>query len=347
MTALALAPPRLVRRWQRQAVGSLVWMLDRSGYLTHRLRRSPGLRILTYHGVCRDETTREPWLPPHFVTASSFARQMRILLSLGRVVSLSEVADHLAAGLPLDDPCFAITFDDGYACALRHAVPTMNRLGIKATFFVATGNVERGEWFMSDRLRVLGSLPPRLTADMPRLLRYYVGAPAQAKQVPQDRVRRILDEYWDSVSGALDRQTAETLRPASWTELGDVHGSGHEIAAHTVSHVILGQESGPRREVEIARSVRRVREQVSRCAGFAYPNGGPDDFNAADVEVLRREGIRYAVTTTPGRCVPPLDMYRLPRASIGLRHDDYTFTLEMSGCLDRRRRRQQLGDWAR
>ena len=335
------------RRPRRTPVSPLGARLSRSGIITRRLRRNRGLRILTYHGVCADEVAGEAWLPRHFVTESGFARQMQILASLGRVVHLPEVISNLVNGCPINEPCFAITFDDGHACTLRHAVPVMDRLGIRGTFFVATGHLDDGTWLLSDRLRVLGSLPRGVTADMHPQLRTWVESPARPKSTPHDEVLSLVDDCWPAVADGIDSRTIETLRPPSWNEMVGLHRAGHEIAAHTATHVILAQESRRRRETEIVHSVRRVREQVSRCDGFAYPNGGPDDFDEQDVDVLRRQGVAYAVTTTPGRCLPPVDLYCLPRSSIGLGHNEHVFALEMNGWLDRRRRRQHLGAWAR
>ena len=345
MASSALSLPRVTRRWRQTAASSVTALLSRSGYLARRLRRHPGLRILTYHGVCADGLAGEAWLPRHFVTEGCFARQMRILSDLGHIVHLPDAMTGLEHGRPLREPGFAVTFDDGHACTLRHAIPIMQQLGIRATFFVATGHIDHGEGFLSDRLGLLGGLPRRVTADMRPQLRFFVESPGRPKRVPHDEVKALVDEYWPTAAGRLDPRSVEALRPASWVELSDLHDSGHEVAAHTVSHVILGQETRQRREAEIVGSIRRVREHVSRCDGFAYPNGGPGDFDGHDVDVLRREGARYAVTTTPGRCASPLDMYRLPRTSIGLGHDDHTFALEMSGCLDARRR-QHAGAWA-
>ena len=310
------------------------------------MRRNPGLRILAYHGICADEVAGEAWLPPHFVTASCFARQMRILSDLGRIVHLPDIVDDLASGRALEEPAFAITFDDGHACTLRHAVPAMDALNIRATFFAATGHIDDGTWFLSDRLRVLSSLPRRLTAELPAELRSYLESPTRFKSVACDEVRALVEECWPAATEHLGPRVDRTLHPMRWPDLVALQRAGHEIAAHTVSHVILARETRARRQAEIVDSIRRVREHVSQCVGFAYPNGVPGDFDGRDVGILRREGIHYAVTTTPGRCVPPQDVYRLPRTSIGLGHDEHTFTLEMSGRLDSRRRRQQVGAWA-
>jgi peptidoglycan/xylan/chitin deacetylase (PgdA/CDA1 family) len=328
-------------------VASLTGLLRRSGVLVRHLRRQGGLRILTYHGVCADAVAAEPWLPPHFVTATQFAHQMQLLTELGTVVHLPEVVRQLAADEPFRRPSFAVTFDDGHACTLRQAAPALDQRGLHATFFVSTGHIDTGAWFVSDRLRVLQYAPKALTADLPAALRPYVEAPVRAKAVPADNVRDLLDAYWPTVVDRLGPGVREALHPASWDELLDLQRRGHDVGAHTVTHVILSRETRARREAEITDSIRRVRAQTGSCIGFAYPNGGPGDFDSTDIEILRREGIAYALTTTPGRCVPPLNLHRLPRTSIGLAHDPATFLLDMSGWLERRRRRQATGAWAR
>ncbi|MCK4658880.1 MAG: polysaccharide deacetylase family protein [Phycisphaerae bacterium] len=314
--------------------------------MTRRLRRCPGLRILTYHGVCADEVADEAWLPPHFVTRSRFMRQMQILAELGHIAHLPDVANTLRNDQPPGEPRFAITFDDGHACTLHHALPILGSYGVKATFCVATGHIDSGEWFVSDRLRVLGTLPGSVKAGMPPQLQGFLDSPGRSKHVPHDELKCLVEDSWGLAVNWRGSRLAEALRPASWGEIVALHQSGHEIAAHTVSHVILSRETRRRREAEIVNSIRKVREKTSRCDTFAYPNGGPGDFDEQDIEVLRREGVAYALTTTSGYCTRPLDAYRLPRTSVGLGHDEPVFTLEMSGWLDKRRRRQQRGDWA-
>jgi peptidoglycan/xylan/chitin deacetylase (PgdA/CDA1 family) len=60
---------------------------------------------------------------------------MEYLASHRRVVPLSEILDRRADPGP---PRVAITFDDGYQNVLEHGLPTMLRLGLPATFFVAS-----------------------------------------------------------------------------------------------------------------------------------------------------------------------------------------------------------------
>ncbi len=89
----------------------------------------PGVRVLMYHRVCRlpeyDQLTVSPM---------RFRRQMEVLASRYRVVSLRQGIEQLAAGS--SEPAVAITFDDGYRDNLLNALPVLSELGLPATIFV-------------------------------------------------------------------------------------------------------------------------------------------------------------------------------------------------------------------
>jgi len=95
----------------------------------------PGLRVLTYHRVNdrhpHDRLTVHP---------DTFAAQMEVLAVSDRpVVSLLQTLPALRRTAPLPPRAVALTFDDGYADNLTHALPTLARFGFPATFFVVTG----------------------------------------------------------------------------------------------------------------------------------------------------------------------------------------------------------------
>jgi len=96
-----------------------------------------GLRILTYHRVNDDH--RGDRLS---VRTDSFREQMELLVASGRpVVSLGRALPALSGDQPLPEDALAITFDDGYRDNLDVALPILERLGLPATVFVATGYV--------------------------------------------------------------------------------------------------------------------------------------------------------------------------------------------------------------
>ncbi|HKC11426.1 MAG TPA: polysaccharide deacetylase family protein [Vicinamibacteria bacterium] len=100
-------------------------------------RRPEGLRVLTYHRVndthAHDRLTVHPQL---------FAAQMEALARSGRpVIDLAQALPPLRGNGPLPEGALALTFDDGFEDNFTVASPILERFGLRATFFIATGYV--------------------------------------------------------------------------------------------------------------------------------------------------------------------------------------------------------------
>lgn len=105
-----------------------------------------GARILTYHSVRPDGAgPRSSYVHP-----DHFAQQMAWLAESGRVVvSLSQLAGQLEAGLPVPDQWTCITFDDGYLDNFEHAFPVLRQHQFPATIFLITAKIDRDEAFLT------------------------------------------------------------------------------------------------------------------------------------------------------------------------------------------------------
>lgn len=102
-----------------------------------RASQDSPLRVLMYHKV-NDKAHNSISVPP-----ALFEEHMSALGSLGyAVVSLDEVIAHYIAGAPLPRNPVLVTFDDGYADNLLHALPILERLGYPATVFVPVAFIE-------------------------------------------------------------------------------------------------------------------------------------------------------------------------------------------------------------
>src|SRR4051795_4885760 len=100
------------------------------------------LSVLAYHRVLAE---RDPLLAGE-PSAAEFEHRMRWVKTNFEVVLLGEAVRALREGrLPPRSLC--ITFDDGYADNYRIALPILRRLGLRATFFVATGFLDGGCMF--------------------------------------------------------------------------------------------------------------------------------------------------------------------------------------------------------
>lgn len=159
------AMPKRPTTGARRITRSVATALDRCGMLKLHFQKRRLLRILCYHGICADELADEPWVPSYFVSVTDFTRQMEIVRRFGPVVPLADAVEQLAEGSSPAGAAIAITFDDVAACSFVHARPVLAALGIRASFFLATGYVTTGRLFDADVLRLLRWRPDLLPAE--------------------------------------------------------------------------------------------------------------------------------------------------------------------------------------
>lgn len=101
--------------------------------------------ILMYHQI---SATAPAAYRRYTVTPADFVRQMRILADLGyRTVSVRDVVAARREHVRLSDRTVAITLDDGFEEAVRHASAALLARGFTATFFIVAGLIGRtSEW---------------------------------------------------------------------------------------------------------------------------------------------------------------------------------------------------------
>lgn len=102
--------------------------------------------VLCYHSI---HPSKE------FASASPdlFERQLGWLQENCDLITFGEVPDAVA-GSETGRPTVSITFDDGYADNHEYALPLLQRFGVRATFFVTVGLLEKDEAVM-EHLRTL------------------------------------------------------------------------------------------------------------------------------------------------------------------------------------------------
>jgi peptidoglycan/xylan/chitin deacetylase (PgdA/CDA1 family) len=319
-------------------------LLDRFGFLQRRFRARGARRIICYHGVIADEHADKPWAPSYFVTQSQFAEHMATLARFGEVVRLADVCREPAVGAESNRPSIAITFDDVAAGAFHLARPILARHGYRASFYVSTGHATTGRLFDADVLQWLRFRPEMAirTGAMGPLLRALISGRQCHKRLALSQVRSALGGAESLVRTDMGEEAVQALRPMNWREIRTLAEEGHEIGGHTVDHAILARQDATVRRRQIEECVATLAEQLGGAPpGFAYPNGGPGDFDQTDGRILESLGVCYAVSTRPGFHDGRSDPFALPRVCIGMGHTTEKLALELSGLLDRRRLRRQ------
>jgi peptidoglycan/xylan/chitin deacetylase (PgdA/CDA1 family) len=300
-----------------------------------RPRRGP--TILMYHRVATPAV--DPWALA--VTPSHFEKQIDALAASGRVISLDRfVRLHRERKLP--DSAVAITFDDGYRDNASVAAPILERFGVPATIFLATGAIEASREFWWDELDRLVLLSRRsfagdvqlpggvlrleiddgVTQEEARTWRSWHRRPRprfasylklweHLKQLPPVKIEEALAILRDLLSDGTHADIAAVAMNGA--EARNMVSSGLiAVAPHTVDHVDL-QSIGP---VEARRQIRQSIEFCSDLAGrpvegFSYPYGA---HNASVRQILSESGLLWACSTRSARLRPrERDMFDLPR----------------------------------
>ena len=275
------------------------------------------LSVLIYHRVLPEPDELLPGEP----CAAEFHRAMRLVKSTLNVIPLSDGVRGIKTG-KLPTRALSITFDDGYANNATVAAPILSRLGLHATFFIATGFLDGGRMFNDTVIEaVRGFNGAILDLEFMGLGRYPTRTPSERRQAVAALLKAIKYRP-ESERGSLAEQVADAagVRPpqnlmmkssqAAW-----LAEAGFALGGHTVSHPILSQLHPATAQDEIARGRKRLEELTgSRVGLFAYPNGRPDqDYGVAATRLVRELGFDGAVSTSRGTARVGSDPFQIPR----------------------------------
>jgi peptidoglycan/xylan/chitin deacetylase (PgdA/CDA1 family) len=266
------------------------------------------LSILIFHRVLAKP---DPLFPGE-MDAARFDHLMRHVAAQFNVVTLAQAAS-LRQQQRLPQRALAITFDDGYADNAELALPILQRHGLRASFFVATGFLDGGRMWNDSVIETVRAttrepLPSRTIAER---------RAAIAQLLPRIKYLGLAER--NEWLASLHRAAGAPALPGDLMMRSEqvvlLHRAGMEIGAHTVAHPILRVLPDAEAEAQITQG----RDDLQRLIGqpievFAYPNGKPDqDYDRRHVAMVSRAGFKLAVSTAQGtadRHSLPLEMPR-------------------------------------
>lgn len=277
------------------------------------------LTILLFHKVPR---TVHP-LSKGELDLGSFQRILEFVVSHFKVLPLQDALTSLARNqLPPRAAC--ITFDDGYPDWLQGPVPLLQQHQAHATFFLTTGQFH-GEPMWNERIlhavAAAGSETPPVVFEEVAA----AGVPLatnEDKRAAIVTLDRLIKYQPPEVKASLLAQLEQhvgvpaNLAPVmSPDDVRTIHSLGFGVGAHSVSHPILALCTQDRARDEIGGG-REHLESIVRApvTAFAYPNGIPDkDFHAGHVELVRKAGYAFALTTQRGVATAGTSLFEVPR----------------------------------
>ncbi|WP_242470502.1 polysaccharide deacetylase family protein [Allochromatium vinosum] len=263
-------------------------------------------------------------LQPDLLDTAAFDAEIRLIDSIFHIMPLAQALENLKAGC-LSARSACITFDDGYADNLIHALPILQKYRMHATFFVATDYLDGGRMFNDTVIEAVRLAP----AGKHDLRKFGLGCYALVSM--DDRINAIRDmlskvKYlpWSERSqrvAEIGRQLTDQPLPndlmLTTEQLCVLHAAGMEIGAHTASHPILACVPDAAARDDILRG-RQCLERLlnTEIRLFAYPNGRPGtDYLSVHASMVRELGFAGAVSTASGVAEYGTDSYQLPRFS--------------------------------
>ncbi len=296
------------------------WLASCAAWTAGSLDRLAGARlsILIFHRVL---AAPDPIFPDE-VDAARFDAMLALVrrsfevLTLGRALALREQG-------ALPPRALAITFDDGYADNAETALPILQRHGLAATFFVATGFLDGGRMFNDSVIECVRAARGDAVdlADF-GLGRRALATPAERRAVIHELLPKVKYLSLAERETFIERLAARCGNPAlpqglmmRSAQVQALHRAGMEIGGHTVRHPILRLLPDAEARGEIAQGRDRLESLIDAPVRvFAYPNGKPmQDYDARHVAMVRELGFAGAVSTAPGVAGTEADRFQLPR----------------------------------
>lgn len=269
--------------------------------------RWSGLLVLNYHRIGTPDAESDPGL--YSATQEDFDRQLAHLKRHFEVIGSDDVATALLGrGRQI-----LITFDDGYRDNYLAAFPALKRHGLTATFFLATGFLDRPAVPWWDEIHMLlarssGGLIPDLDgadckfcpenddrlAVAHRVIRHFKTIPTTAT-----------GEYLDKLAHGLGVPRVSPSEADSlwmtWDMAREMKAAGMGFGGHSASHPVLAMCTVERQKWEIEQCRDRIASELGDAPTlFSYPVGGSNRFTAQTAELVGAAGFRFAFTYSRG-----------------------------------------------
>ncbi len=205
--------------------------------------------ILMYHHV----SERTPaGFAKYTVRPASLRSQLRLLATLGfTTINLDALADAFAGRGPLPRRPVVVTFDDGYAEAVDHALEALESTRTRATFFVVGGVVGgSSEWLAAERglrLPLAGWDRLRAVIDAGHAIGSHSMTHPHLTGLDDDAARRELVESRLAISSGLGSDVRHLAYPhGEWSPLvRRIAAESGYVTASTTNQAFSGPGSDP------------------------------------------------------------------------------------------------------
>ncbi|CAN5457799.1 polysaccharide deacetylase family protein [soil metagenome] len=304
--------------------------------------KTPRILMLLYHRV--SDLPSDPQLLS--VRPAHFEQHLQVLQKKYRALKSSQLVE-TDTSQKVSTNSIVVTFDDGYADNLTHALPLLEKHEIPATVFVTTGIVQERKLFWWDELaritlgahdvakslelqldkfqswtfdqindwsvqcstdwNLLCEQDPTSRHKLYRDVSHFLRGASEGERA---RVLQNLRE-WASLIATVDSD-CNALTADELTKLGAADMI--EIGSHTMHHPVLSALSASAQEAEL-RDSKLYLESLLGCEvqGFAYPYGTKSDYTSETTTLVKKVGYKSACSNIAEAIWAGTDSFQLPR----------------------------------
>jgi peptidoglycan/xylan/chitin deacetylase (PgdA/CDA1 family) len=309
-----------------------------------RRASSPGLAIVTYHGV----------LPPGYepvdsafdgnlISAETLRRQLRLLKSHFNVISPEGALAWLEGRSELPRRAVLITCDDGLLNHLTDMLPVLQQEGLRCLFFVTGISAKENDprersmlWYEELFLLLLRAPDGKFQVSCEGLaIAGELGSREQTRATwwncvqelsrlaPESRtacIRILRKQFGLQAQPGLDLSNGAQCRRfglMNADEIRELAAAGMTIGAHTVSHPILSQAPAALARGEITECKAQIEAVLQQEVwAFAYPFGDAQSVTPEVLAMADGAGYTAAFLNYGGGLGMQLPAHALPRIHV-------------------------------
>lgn len=284
--------------------------------------------VLVYHKVTQDIHKEIN----HNLTINhplnQFISEMQFLKRHFHIIGLDEAVDAIKNKMGFSGPTLAITFDDGFEDNYRLAFPILKELKIPATIFLTAGVIGTNKlpWVDEIGQAILHTKETSFQLNSCFKDTIFPLRNLQEKRTSYGKITSRLKELTyserlnltEEISGKLATPKNKGLRMLNWDEVKEMAQNNISFGAHTMTHPILTKMPFGWAKKEILDSKQVMENRLGiPIKHFAFPNGRPEDFNAALKVYCKELGLESVSTAVYGSNQLGQDVYALKRISPG------------------------------
>ena len=249
----------------------------------------------------------DPLLPDE-PDAQRFEQMLSWITGQFQVLAPLEACERLSTG-SLPARAAVITFDDGYRDNAEVALPILQRHGVSAAFFIATGFLDGGIMFNDRVIEAIRAVPgERVRINLAGIDELDLSSPAARRGAINALLRAIKhlmpgdrDDAVEAIEARLGVSATESPM-MSRAQVRQLHAAGMAIGGHTRWHPILSVLAPD----DAREAIQDGRDDLTELLGhppplFAYPNGRQGrDWGSEHAQMVKDAGFRFAFTTDSG-----------------------------------------------